>query len=67
MTFLRKKYRIAPDGYAAEGYEGLRLVISAFASCDKNYTCMQGYLQNIRNYSSVFGNLSFDENGDVYY
>ena len=64
---FKGKYGVKPDGYAAEGYEGLRLVASAFDSCDKNYTCIQAYLQNLRNYSSVFGSLSFDENGDVYY
>lgn len=61
------RYGENPDGYAAEGYEGLRLTVLALASCNKNIECAKSYLHNLKDYNSVFGNLSFDENGDVYY
>ncbi len=60
-------YHSLPDGYAAEGYEGMMLVASAFDKCGKNYECIGYYLRNLKNYKSVFGDLSFDENGDVSY
>jgi len=39
----------------------------AFAECGKDYECIKDYLTNLKNYNSVFGKLSFDNNGDVYY
>jgi branched-chain amino acid transport system substrate-binding protein len=55
------------DGYAAEGYEAVRLVGLAFSECGKDYSCIQQYLSSLRGYDSVFGELSFDINGDVDY
>ena len=60
-------YYSVPDAYAAESYEGFKLTAMAFAKCEKDYVCIQDYLTNLEDYDSVFGKLSFDENGDVYY
>ncbi len=67
VNAYRTRYNEIPDGYAAEGYEGARLAILALASCNKNLECAKNYLENLSNYMSVFGNLSFDKNGDVHY
>ncbi len=64
---FQSKYNTLPDGYAAEGYEGMRLVVIALATCNNNLECAKNYLHNLTSYKSVFGSLSFDENGDVYY
>jgi ABC-type branched-subunit amino acid transport system substrate-binding protein len=64
---FRRQYKIAPDAYAAEGYEGFKLVAFSFIRCHKNYDCIKSYLENLTNYQSVFGRLGFDKNGDVYY
>src|SRR3989344_5089467 len=64
---FEKKYGTIPDAYAAEGYEGFRLVAYAFEVCSKDYLCVKNYLTNLKDYDSVLGKLSFDENGDVYY
>ncbi|MEA1929755.1 MAG: ABC transporter substrate-binding protein [Patescibacteria group bacterium] len=56
-----------PDGYAAEGYEAVNLVASSFQKCGKDYQCIQNYLTNLDGYDSIFGDLSFDNSGDVDY
>jgi branched-chain amino acid transport system substrate-binding protein len=61
------KYDEAPNGYAAEAYEAVLLAAEAFDACNKNYVCIQKHLENTKNKPSVFGPLSFDENGDVTY
>ena len=63
----RTAYNSLPDGYAAEGYEGMMLVAASFDKCGKDYGCIQSYLSGLRNYPSIFGRLSFDRNGDVSY
>lgn len=64
---FRQKYGKEPDAYAAEGYEAMRLTIEAFAECGKNNDCLKSYLTNLKNEPSIFGPLSFDENGDITY
>jgi len=66
-TAFKEKYNAVPDAYAAEGYEGFRLTALAFKECKKDYECIKSYLTNLKGFESVFGNLSFDENGDVSY
>ena len=61
------KYKTTPDAYAAEGYEGMKLIGAAFAECGKNYPCIANYLHGLKERPSVFGPLSFDQNGDVTY
>lgn len=62
-----ERYGEPPEGYAAEGYEAVRLTTLAFWKCGRKLECVKYYLENLRNYTSVFGNLSFDMNGDVLY
>jgi branched-chain amino acid transport system substrate-binding protein len=61
------KYGEFPDGYAAEGYEALGLIVFAFDTCGKDYNCIQNYLLTLKDHNSIFSNMSFDANGDVYY
>ncbi|MBS3078606.1 ABC transporter substrate-binding protein [Candidatus Pacearchaeota archaeon] len=63
----KKKYNESPEAYAAEGYEAFRLSVLAFENCKKDYVCTKEYLTNLKDYKSVFGLLSFDNNGDVDY
>lgn len=63
----KSKYNDAPDGYAAEGYEALNLIVSSYSRCNKKSGCAKNYLHNLKGYDSVFGNIAFDENGDVDY
>jgi branched-chain amino acid transport system substrate-binding protein len=60
-------YNEDPNGYAAEAYEAVLLIADSFDNCGKDYVCVQKYLEGIKNRPSVFGPLSFDENGDVSY
>ena len=61
------KYNESPDGYAAEGYVALSLLALAYNECGEDNSCAKNYLENIKNYDSVFGPLTFDGNGDVDY
>lgn len=63
----QKKYGALPDTFAAEGYESLRLMLLAGHECKEDTTCMKKYLETLQGYDSVFGKLSFDKNGDVFY
>lgn len=63
----KAKYGDMPDGYAAEAYEALKLVAGGFRNCSLSSDCAKTNLENLRDYPSVFGKLSFDKNGDVYY
>ncbi len=64
---FEKKYNKKPDGYAAEGYVGLKLMVEAFIECGKDNACIQEYLSGLDRHPSILGPLSFDENGDVSY
>jgi branched-chain amino acid transport system substrate-binding protein len=63
----RARYDEPPELNAAEGYEGLRLVVLAFEGCEGNATCAAQRLTGLRDYPSVFGPLTFDNSGDVVY
>lgn len=67
VTAYEAKYEKLPDAFAAEGYEGFKLTALAFIECGDDNVCLKNYLTNLKDYDSIFGKLSFDENGDVYY
>jgi branched-chain amino acid transport system substrate-binding protein len=64
---FKNKYDAWPSGYAAEGYEGMKLVAEAFVRCGKNYQCLGNYLSGLKNRASILGPLTFDRSGDVEY
>ncbi len=64
---FREKYGVDPDGYAAEGYDGFKLLALAFINCGKDNTCVKSWLENLNDYKSVFGDIDFDNNGDIFY
>ena len=69
--FVKKyqaKYGSLPTSYVAEGYDSTNLILEALKDCKKLDTnCMKNNLLNTKNYPGILGNLTFDENGDVYY
>lgn len=62
-----KKFGELPEGYAAEGYEGMMLLAEAFASCHKDNDCLKSYLSSLKDHPSIFGPLSVDQNSDISY
>lgn len=56
-----------PDGFAAEGFEGLMVTVNALQQCGRNDACLRGVFQSWGRVDSVFGSMTFDENGDVTY
>jgi branched-chain amino acid transport system substrate-binding protein len=67
VELYKNKYGIIPDTYSAEGYLGAKLVIDSFAQCGDNKECVYKYLSGLKNIDSIFGNISFDSNGNVDY
>ena len=67
VAWYREEFDQVPDVYAAEGFEGLRLVGQALERCEGAAACMADYLRSLQNEPSLFGSLSYDQNGDVAY
>jgi len=59
------KYNEVPNEYAAESYEAVKIIADAYTRCHNNITCTGSYISSIKDRPSVFGNLTFDINGDV--
>ena len=57
----------AVDGFSANGYDSVRLIIDASESCNgvANTDCIRDYLYGVKNYQGLGGTLSFDAKGDV--
>ncbi len=56
-----------PNAYAAEAYEGTKIIIEALLKCGDNKMCQKDYVSSIKDRATVFGNISFDSYGDVSY
>ncbi len=57
----------APNAYAAEAYQSILFMAEAFDACGKDYACIQKKLEGFKDHPSVFGPVSYDENGDISY
>ncbi|MBI5393043.1 penicillin-binding protein activator [Candidatus Woesearchaeota archaeon] len=62
----KMRHNKIPTAYSAEGYEALRLLLFASKECANN-VCVKQRLLSFQQIPSLFGKLSFDENGDVWY
>jgi branched-chain amino acid transport system substrate-binding protein len=67
VNAYKSLYGEDPDGFAAEGFEGLMVTVNALQQCGRNDACLQSVFQSWGKVDSVFGPMSFDENGDVAY
>ena len=64
----QEKYGDLPTSFVAEGYDSTNLILNALRDCKKlDTSCMKDSLLKTKNYPGILGNLTFDENGDVYY
>lgn len=59
------KYNEMPNEYAAESYEAIKMIADIYINCKNNTTCAGKFISDSVYRTSVFGNLSFDINGDV--
>jgi len=70
-TFVEKyttTYGEEPTSYAVEGYTGLSVIIKALNECGSvDIPCMKDTIATTTDYPSVLGDLTFDNNGDIYY
>jgi ABC-type branched-subunit amino acid transport system substrate-binding protein len=58
-----EKYNLAPDAYGAEAFESVRLIAQSIATCGKDNRCAPRFLRS-QSFATVFGQISFDYNGD---
>ncbi len=69
--FTRKyqeKYGILPTTYVAEGYDAISLIIKSIKQCRVVDTeCIKNDLLNTKDHLGILGEMTFDENGDIYY
>ncbi|MCC6290571.1 ABC transporter substrate-binding protein [Candidatus Nomurabacteria bacterium] len=69
VVFAQKfqlRYGAVSDGFAANGYDAVKLIILAIKSCGEVKTdCVRDYLYSVKNYDGVGGLTTFDKNGDV--
>ncbi len=64
----RKKYGQDADGFAANGYDAMNLILRAQGSCQKekeDRSCIKTYLYGVKEYDGAGGVITFDINGDV--
>ncbi len=62
---FQKKYNLAPEVYAANNYDALKLIALAIKNVGPNGEAIKNYLYGVKNYDGVSGIMSFDSNGDV--
>ncbi len=65
----KQRYMVEPDGFAANGYDALRLITQGISACQKQdgllNECIKDHLYSVKNYEGAGGNITFDLNGDV--
>ncbi len=61
------RYGKPADGFAANGYDALHLLVSAIMKCGdaKDTHCVRDFLYATKDYPGAGGLTSFDKNGDV--
>jgi branched-chain amino acid transport system substrate-binding protein len=64
----KQKFGNLPDSYAAESYTAYALLSQAFQNCQSlEPQCLKAYFHPGKVVDTVFGSMTFDENGDVTY
>ncbi|MFH1457264.1 MAG: penicillin-binding protein activator [Patescibacteria group bacterium] len=64
----QSKYQEIPTAYVAEGYDAMSLIIKSIKQCEgADSQCLKDDLLGTKDYQGVLGNITFDENGDVFY
>ena len=63
-----QKFGVLPDGFAANGYDALKLIVQSVETCKKEVKvneCIKNNLYSTKDFQGAGGNLTFDVNGDV--
>ena len=62
----REKYGVEPNNYAALSHVTLHVLAEAIANAQSTDSiAIRDALSNIRDFDTIFGKFSFDENGDA--
>ncbi|MBU4360488.1 ABC transporter substrate-binding protein [Patescibacteria group bacterium] len=68
VSDYQSEYKEIPTTYVAEGYDAMSLIIKSIKQCEgADSQCMKNNLLNAKDYPGILGNMTFDENGDVFY
>lgn len=65
VSSFEKKYNQKPDGFAANAYDALKILVVAIKEGGEKSQQIKKALYSIKNYPGVTGETSFDKNGDV--
>lgn len=66
VTTYRARFGIAPEAYAAYGYEATKVILAAIDRAkQKDRAAIVAAVAATRDYAGVLGTWSFDENGDT--
>ncbi len=62
-----KKYGKFADGFAANGYDAIHILVDAIDSChgDKDAECLRDYIYNLKDFDGAGGRTTFNNKGDV--
>ncbi len=63
----KKRYQEDSEAYAALMYDSVRVLVEAMRRCEnlRDSTCIKNKLYEIKDFSGVTGNITFDSNGDT--
>jgi branched-chain amino acid transport system substrate-binding protein len=66
VTAYRARHNTAPDAYAAEAFESVRLLTLSAARCGSDRMCASSFLRS-QEFSTVFGKIRFNQEGDTFH
>lgn len=67
ISNFKQKFGTVPNMYAVQGYDGYKLTALALGKCGPDAGCIKSYLFSLKDYQTILGNLTFDDNGDPDY
>ncbi|TAK57541.1 hypothetical protein EPO17_01675 [Patescibacteria group bacterium] len=59
----QNKHDVAPDVFASNAYDALRLEVPAYIACKGDTDCIAQELHKVANYKGVSGTITIDQNG----
>ena len=65
VQLWRSRFKSDPDTFAALAYDATKLVLAGMRSGATSRDSLQNYLQKVKNFPGVTGNISFDDKNDA--
>lgn len=61
----KKTYSVEPELFGATAYEATQVLLAAIENSDGSKEDIARQIKSIKNFDSMFGPISFDQNGDI--